>query len=176
MNPVSISNLQAHPEWLATVSEWLHKEWMGRYGEGVSQASVDIDRRARMESLRKHLSGDSVPVSFVAHSEGQPIGIVSLVRYQSEQSPQPAVWLTNLFVVHRFRAHGVGQSLLLSAQTYARDLNPTEFGNASPPSGRRRIYLFTHDLTEYYRARGWSSVRSSVLHGVRGDIMRLDLD
>ncbi|MDO6424417.1 GNAT family N-acetyltransferase [Saccharophagus degradans] len=169
--PIRISNLRDYPEWLTQVSQWLHCEWMARYGEGVSAQAVDIDRRARLESLRKHLEPNALPVSFVAHQNEQPVGVVSLVRYQSEQVPNPAVWLTNLFVLPNYRKHGIGQSLLVSAQTYAKNM---ERGNKVVPFNAK-LQLFTHDLAAYYGERGWKKNRVSILHGLRGDIMEFDL-
>lgn len=171
MKPIVISNLREYPHWLAIVSEWLHKEWMSRYGHELSQSSIDIDRRARMESLRKHLEANEIPISLVAHDGEKPVGVVSLVRYQSEQIPSPAIWLTNLFVVPMFRQHGIGQSLLLNIQDYAKRV---ERSSKVIPFNSK-LHLFTHDLTDYYRERGWEVVRPSVLHGLKGDIMAFNL-
>lgn len=141
---IEITPLSRHPAALDQLALWHHQECQR---QGLSSS---LERRRAY--LAKHLCPEPLPLSLVAlDSKGEPIGCVSLVRYNSAASPQPRVWLSNLYVLEAYRRRGLGQRLLDSALQKARQLKLTQ------------IWLFTDRQFDYYARRGWQAVGQACL-------------
>lgn len=158
---VFIANLRDYPQWVSQVALWHHTEWLAGYQSNrrISHDDRDIsdDIREREHNLRSHLGRDVVPTTFIAvasHDEyEQAVGSVSVVHYKFSRERAPSDWLTNLYVIPEFRRRGVGQRLLTAMEDYAR--------------GHRigLLKLYTRDLENYYRQRGWHYSHTGLVQG-----------
>lgn len=120
---------------LSVVARWHHDYCLAR---GLRSS---LERR--LEQLRPHLASSSIPVTFLARKGEEPLGCVSLVRYQASAGGGERVWMSNLYVCAEVRRRGLGGALVRRAQGYAREQGLTE------------LWLFTDQWQDFYRQRGW---------------------
>lgn len=160
---LGICNLSEHAEWIPLIALWHHNEWLKTYN-GLSGRfrSADVIKQRlteRQNALTKHLSGEPLPTTFVAHSGDEPLGTVSLVYYQFSKDQQSTEWVTNLFVLPAYRRHGIASKLLQYAIDYAAVMRLS------------RLLLYTSDQMDFYRKRHWRSVSQGVVQGEKVEIM-----
>jgi GNAT superfamily N-acetyltransferase len=160
---LAINNLREHKTWLPLIAIWHHNEWLRTY-DGMekrqhSPESVAHNLVERKRSLSKHLGDDILPTTFVASLGDRPLGTVSLVYYQLDQSSEPTEWLTNLYVIPKFRQMGIASKLLRTAIDYA---------NANKLS---RLLLYTADRADFYKKRQWRSINRGIVQGQKVEIM-----
>ncbi len=140
---IQISNLMEHREWVPIVSQWHHEEWLKASTVDPSDPLVELKLKEREKALREHLTRKNLPITFVAHDGGSPIGTVSLVYYAFKNNQAPREWLSNLYVQADYRCIGIASELLNVALSYARNL------------GLQRLFLYTRDQAEFYQKRRW---------------------
>lgn len=140
---IQISNLREFAHWVPTVSRWHHEEWFKASGLPADDPTIEEKYLEREAALRDHLADKTLPVTFVAHNGGNPIGTVSLVYYTFKDNQAPREWLSNLYVVPEYRCSGIASELLDVALNYARDLR------------LQRLYLYTRDQENFYKKRNW---------------------
>ena len=159
----SISPLASVLQWLDIVVDWHHQEWIKREVDASVLAAEDpiAIRRAK---LLEHCSAESVPQTFIAHKDAQPIGSISLVKYQFTEDGQQSHWITNLYVEPEFRNFGVGSFLLEIAIDYAHFLRLDT------------LLLYTHDKTSFYEDRGWVPMMKHTIQGEECDVLRYSLN
>jgi N-acetylglutamate synthase-like GNAT family acetyltransferase len=162
-NILTIQLLKKDSCHLEQVAVWHHQE-CERQG---LQSSLPL----RRQRLSLHLQEKAIPKTFVAFSQNQLVGCVSLVNYtyrSSERMPKVTnenpVWLTNLYVQDDFRRQGVGDQLIETAKNYAFSLQQTE------------LWLSATEYTHYYQKRGWEIVRLTRLGGRSVNVMRIFLN
>lgn len=158
----TISHLREHPEWVSEIASWHHREWLKGYNESHrlepfrAQDFAD-DVREREHNLRSHLSGTTVPATFVAYTDTgireQAIGSISVVYYQFSKHRKPSEWITNLFVLEEWRCRGVGEALLNTILHYAQCHNISQ------------LRLYTRDKEDYYRKRNWEFCHTGLVQG-----------
>jgi predicted N-acetyltransferase YhbS len=155
----AIADLVEHPEWLDSVVEWQHAEWL-RLSDAaaLSQAELSKALHERQLHLRAHLTRDPIPRTFVAHADGQAVGSVSLVRYASD--PDAKLWVTNLYVQPSWRYQGIGSALLAHGEAAARELEAQD------------LWLYSHDAADYYLKSGWRWEKTAELRGCRVEVLR----
>lgn len=165
MSPnLAISPLCIHPEWIADIAPWHHQEWLRARGAEKMSAEEEQQKFAqRLQALQKHLNENSLPITFVAHRELQPLGTVSLVFYRFSNGIHPSEWLTNFYVLPEWRGQGVGSRLLQAAVEFARQRNLTQ------------ICLYTHDRADFYLKRDWQRRSLGRVMGQSVDILSLTL-
>ena len=137
--------------WLTEIGNWHHTHCLER---GL-QSSLD----RRIEQIRKHLSSDPFPTTFIAHTGHRALGCVSLVRYQTGEAGADRLWLSNLYVEASVRQRGLGQTLMDYACGYARK------------RGERAVWLFTDDQQAFYRKRGWKPAGDARVSRTEVDIL-----
>lgn len=148
---LEICELRDCPQWLNTLAQWHHRAW----GSGTLEQ--------RVERLQKHLDKSSVPTSFVAFQQQQPIASISLVHYQRLGEAAGSVWLANLFVEESRRCQGIANRLLEYAIGVAREWElPT-------------LYLYATDQQAYYQKRGWQVKRRGEFRGQPAAILYYSL-
>lgn len=140
---IQISNLKECHEWLPEVTLWHHNEWLRACELPEGHPERETKYQERLCALRLHLSSHKLPVTFVAHKNGAPIGTVSLVFYNVRNDQPPSEWLSNLYVVPEYRRRGIATELLEVAINHAKKLQ------------LQRIFLYTRDQAEYYQKRNW---------------------
>jgi N-acetylglutamate synthase-like GNAT family acetyltransferase len=149
-----LTECQAHiPELANLWFEEISQHW-------VPNSSVE---RAR-QNLIKHSNADKMPMTFVALSEGNPIGMASL-REDDGIQPKLSPWLGSLVVHPAYRKCGVGEMLIEATKDQARYF------------GYEKIYLLAFDLTipDWYEKLGWHKMGVDQLFDHPVTVMRTDL-
>lgn len=159
---VDIALLETTPEHFLQVAQWHHQE--------CERQGVKSSLALRQQRLVLHVQESRIPKTLVALLDGKLIGCVSLVNYtyrSSERMPKVAnespVWLSNLFVLEKYREQGFGNALIDAAKHYASDL------------GQDELWLSATDYTDYYQKRGWEIIRRTRLAGRQVNVMRVGL-
>lgn len=133
---MEIDYLTDHPEFLRTLAEWQHGEWGHlRPGDTVE---------ARMARLTKFSSRGAIPLTVVAHEEGELLGSASLIPHDMETRMELTPWLAGVFVAPEHRRRGIGAALVRRIMVEA---------------GRLRVpvlYLYTMHSEKFYASLGWS--------------------
>lgn len=148
---MKIEYLVDHPEFLRTLAEWQHAEWgQLRPGDSVE---------ARMARLRNFSERDAVPLTVVAHDNGELLGSASLIPHDMETRMELTPWLAGVFVALEQRRRGIGAALVRRIVAEA---------------GRLRVpvlYLYTVHSEKFYASLGWSLQEHSTYRGQNIAIM-----
>lgn len=158
----AIVDLVEYPDWLESIVDWQHAEWL-RLSDAatLTQAQLHKVLHERQLHMRTHLTRDPLPKTFVAHADDKPIGSASLVRYPTD--PAAKLWLTNLYVRPAWRYKGIGDALLAQGETAARALEVSE------------LWLCSYDTADYYLKRGWNWVKTAELRGCPVEVLQKGL-
>lgn len=133
---MKIDNLAEHPEFLLTLAEWQHGEWGHlRPGDSVE---------ARMARLRNFSERDRIPLTVVAHDNGELLGSASLIPHDMDTRMKLTPWLAGVFVAPEHRRRGIGAALVRRVMA--------EAGRLSVPV----LYLYTVHSEKFYASLGWS--------------------
>jgi predicted N-acetyltransferase YhbS len=134
--PMNIDYLADHPEFLRTLAEWQHGEWGHlRPGDSVE---------ARVARLRNFSERNRIPLSVVAHEEGELLGSASLIRHDMETRMELTPWLAGVFVGPKHRRRGIGAALVRRVMAEAARLRVPV------------LYLYTVHSEKFYASLGWS--------------------
>lgn len=132
---MEIDYLTDHPEFLRTLAEWQHGEWgQLRPGDTVE---------ARMARLTKFSSRAAIPLTIVAHEEGELLGSASLIPHDMETRMELTPWLAGVFVAPQHRRRGIGAALVRRIMV--------EAGRLAVPV----LYLYTMHSEKFYASLGW---------------------
>ena len=133
--PMSIDYLADHPEFVRTLAEWQHGEWGHlRPGESVE---------ARMARLGKFTKRDRIPLTVVAHENGELLGSASLIPHDMETRMELTPWLAGVFVAPEYRRRGIAGQLVRRIVSEAAKLEV------------RILYLYTVHSEKLYASLGW---------------------
>ena len=142
---MKIDYLADHPEFLRTLAEWQHGEWGHlRPGDSVE---------ARMARLRNFSECDRIPLTVVAHDDGELLGSASLIPHDMDTRMELTPWLAGVFVAPAHRRRGIGAALVRRVMA--------EAGRLSVPV----LYLYTVHSEKFYASLGWSLQEHSTYHG-----------
>lgn len=116
------------------------------------------------ENLRRHLNTDTLPLTFVALHQDQPIGMCSL-RVSDGILPEFTPWLGSLVVSAAHQKQGVAQSLIDTVKEKARGMD------------FKSLYLFAFDptLPQYYSRLGWTTIGMNTCKGHPVTVMEIML-
>ena len=133
---ITIDYLADHPEFLPTLAQWQHDEW-GHLRQGNSV-------EGRLARLKSYSQRSGIPLTVVAHENGELLGSASLLRNDMETRPELTPWLAGVFVAPQHRRQGVGAELVrrLMAEAAAQKI-PI-------------LYLYTVHSETFYANLGWS--------------------
>ena len=151
MPAIQISYLADHPEYIPQLAEWLFAHWDPVLNEG--------NPAARIRRLEEHLNREVLPIAWVAHADGKPLGTAALRVHDLEGREDLTPWLGGVFVGPGLRRAGVGAALCNAVE------------NAARSRGIETLYLFTLDRQAWYARMGWALLEPCVWHGRPGDIM-----
>lgn len=113
-----------------------------------------------------HMRGQygPLPVVLGAFDTGECVGTVAIVeRDDLEDVDHITPWIAAMIVDPNRRGMGIGGELLDAALGRCRDLS------------FNRVYLWTHDMGDWYRRSGWTEVERRTFRGVPITIFRRDL-
>lgn len=113
-----------------------------------------------------HMRGQDGPLPVVlgAFEAGECIGTIAIVeRDDLDDVDHYTPWLAAMIVDPRCRGRGIGSALLEAALGRCRDLY---YG---------RVYLWTHDMQDWYRRQGWAEAEQRTFRAVPISIFSLDL-
>lgn len=132
---MKIDYLPDHPEFLRTLAAWQHGEW------GYLRPGDSVE--ARMVRLRGSSERDRIPLTMVAHENGELLGSASLIPHDMETRMELTPWLAGVFVGPEHRRLGVGAQLVRRIMAEAGELRvPT-------------LYLYTVHSEAFYANLGW---------------------
>lgn len=139
-------SLRQAPEHASELAHWLHQE-RTRFGgagtehEGLAKLTAECADNAQL------------PHTKIALANNDLIGSVTLTQFHGPLAHVGDAWLTNLWVHPDWRRRGVGSALCNGLFDLARAHHVT------------KLQLFTYDQSSYYRAMGWTEVRSAQIAG-----------
>lgn len=148
---MTIDFLADYPEAVPLLARWFHTEWSEF--DGRSKAAIEAQ-------LKDNLHADSIPTTFVARSESEIVGTVSLDLFDLPLFEHLSPWLSSLYVLPRFRGAGIGTALVRHAQLFAweRALSP--------------LHLWTAGPTRLYERCGWTVVERATYNSRPITLMR----
>jgi N-acetylglutamate synthase-like GNAT family acetyltransferase len=133
---MKIAYLADHPEFLRTLAEWQHGEWGHlRPGDTVE---------ARMVRLGGSEEPDRIPLTVVAHENGEVRGSASLIAHDMDTRMELTPWLAGVFVAPEHRCRGIGAALVRRIMAEAGRLNVPV------------LYLYTVHSENFYAGLDWS--------------------
>jgi|GEM_PF-1283035 len=130
------------PSAIPVLAGWFFAEW--HEFDGRSRSEIEV-------LLRHNLSGDALPVTFVALDNTAVIGTVTLDVSDLPHYDHLTPWLASLYVVPSRRRAGIGRALIKHLVTFAleRALSP--------------VYLWTPGSTAFTRSvAGESTVQTTI--------------
>ena len=150
-----IEYLADHPEFISTVAQWHHEEWAYiRPGDTV---------KARTERLLAECGRGQIPTTFVAFSDGRPLGSAMLIAHDMDTHMDLTPWLGGVYVAPDSRRQGIASALIRHVVQFATGL------------GIKRLYLFTPDAERLYSRLGWSVLERTSYRGADAVIMSYDV-
>lgn len=139
---------------------WAYHQWHKR-----NNTDYDLVYKDYLYRSKKH----SLPVTWVAFYQGEPVGMVTLKRFDLATKREVGPWLSALYVMPSLRKKGAGSALIGVLLQNARK------------TGFKRIYLFAdrennRELVNFYKKRGWYEFdRSLDLQGYAVTVMSYNL-
>jgi GNAT superfamily N-acetyltransferase len=134
---MQIDFLANHLGFVEQLAAWHHSQWSYLHpGETLEE---------RTERLRTKCTHGGIPTMLVAFDKEELIGSAGLGALDMETRRDLTPWLASVFVARRRRGKGFGAQLVGRAEQEARK------------AGVAELYLYTPDVTEFYRKLGWRS-------------------
>jgi predicted N-acetyltransferase YhbS len=149
---MQILNIKSHSELIPEVAAWLFHEW----GHLTPGASVERN----IQRLQDRCLNNTLPLTFVAVEDGQPVGTISLVPDDLKIRPDLTPWVASVFVPPTVRNRGIGSQLMQFGEQQGR-----EFGYV-------KLYLFTPDKQHMYARLGWQRMADVEYRGELVTIMQ----
>ncbi|HNX77014.1 MAG TPA: GNAT family N-acetyltransferase [Candidatus Rifleibacterium sp.] len=151
---MKILNLIDRPDCLEKICTWHHNEW------GYLNPGRTLE--ARIEKMREHFAGKTIPATYVAEVDGQIVGSASILETDMPERPELTPWLASVFVDPTARKKNVGRTVVQKIMQHASD------------AGIRTLYLYTPDREHFYRHMGWQTLEKLVYHGADVTLMKID--
>ena len=152
---IQIEYLVDHQEHIPTVAQWRHRQW--------SHLSPSVSLSERMERLDSNSQKGTIPTTFLALSDGDPVGCASLVTSDLSIRGKLSPWLASVYVMPSYRNAGVGTQLVVRVSQEAQAL------------GVPMLYLYTPDRQSFYARLGWQEREVCAYRGYRMTVMQYDL-
>lgn len=139
-NVIQVSPLLYCPDAGAIAVRWIYDEW----GARRDRSEIDFEQMAQ-----RYENSESLPIMFIARSEGLPVGCVILAANDLSGKEHLSPWLCSLFVVPEHRNKGVGCKLVSYLEAHANRIGFSE------------IFLFTPDAQEWYLKQGYRIIENT---------------
>ena len=135
VNPIDFSHLADKPHHIPTCARWEHETWGNSGGKTMDDAIASYS----------HTGRDALPLTLIATSGANIVGMVSLWINDCPLRPDLTPWVASLYVSPAARGQGIGSSLFSRIEDQAVRL------------GIRRLYLMTQHSEAFYRTMGWET-------------------
>jgi predicted N-acetyltransferase YhbS len=142
---MTIEYLADHPEFLSILAAWQHAEW------GYLRPGDTIE--ARTKRLRGEGERGRIPLTVVAHENGEVLGSASLIPHDMDTRMELSPWLAGVFVGPDYRRKGIGAQLVRRIMAEAASLEVPI------------LYLYTVHSENFYSALGWSLQEHTTYRG-----------
>lgn len=135
----NFEKLALAPEFAPECASWLYIEWGYR---NPAATLADVTQR-----LLARANVDEVPIAFVAHQGGKPVGTASLVA-KEDLSDTYGPWVASVFVPEGYRGMGIARQLIKMAESEAANLGfPKVWLSAAVPMMYEKLgYQFTDQV------------------------------
>lgn len=151
---IEIKRLSQCSEVIPTICAWHHEEWAYlNPGRPLSN---------RIDEMQEHLQDKAVPATFVAFSDGRPVGSASVLVCDMHEKSHLSPWLASVYVLKESRHQNIGRMLVQKIMDHVRE------------AGIRRFYLYTPDREHFYRHLGWETIEKLNYHGAVVTLMQID--
>lgn len=128
-------------DWLAnhmihsdTFAGWLHCQFSYEYDQPLEVWQREFAEGQSNEDWK----------TLVFIEDGELQGGAALARHDLDLRPDLGPWLACVFVEPQARGQGLAEQLIEGICSHARE------------TGVSRLYLHTHDRSDYYAQRGWT--------------------
>jgi N-acetylglutamate synthase-like GNAT family acetyltransferase len=132
----TIEYLADHAEFLPTLAKWQDAEW------GYLRPGDSMEKR--MARLQDSANRDRLPLTVVAHANGEVQGSASLIQHDMDTRLELSPWLAGVFVGAEYRRQGIGAELVRRIMAEATNLKVS------------LLYLYTVHSEKFYANLGWS--------------------
>jgi len=132
---MQVSYLEDHPEFIPVLAPAI----VAHYRDIVPEENME----SRIAKLRSHMNKDKMPIAWVAHSDGEALGMAALRVHDLEGREALTPWLAGVFIRPEHRRCGVASTLCPVVEEKAWSL------------GFETLFLFTTDQQSLYSRLGW---------------------
>lgn len=136
---ITVKNLAKCQSFIPLVAKWSWQEWAKRHNRSLKEIIYRTEH-----SLTK-----TCPQTLIAFYGPKPVGTVSLWTTNHPYRQDLGPWLSELFVLKKYRNLGIGK--LLQA----------ELLQTAKKAGFKKVYLMT-TLKNYYEKSGWKFVETAI--------------
>src|SRR5882724_9764656 len=141
---MQIDYLINHEEFLPSLAHLHYEQWTHlRPGESLE---------ARTSRLRSYMGRQGIPTVVVALDQSALLGSAMLVAKDLDTHPHLSPWLAGVYVLPKFRRHGVATALVSRIIAEARSL------------GIPKLYLYTVSAERFFSQLGWSLIEHAAFH------------
>lgn len=135
---IIIKNLATCRQYIPLVARWSWEQWAKRHGRTFKEIVYRTEH-----SLTK-----DCPQTLVAFYGAKPVGTVSLWKSNHPYRQDLGPWLSELFVLEKYRSLGIGKILQEALLKTARQ------------AGFKKVYLMS-ELEGYYEKSGWKFLETA---------------
>ncbi|MGI2128665.1 GNAT family N-acetyltransferase [Shewanella oncorhynchi] len=153
---MKVIDLKSAPQHIPQLAEWHHQAW-------AHLSSADASVTTLIEEMNEYLTDAAIPKMFICEQANQVMGSSSLIIADMDSRTDLSPWLANVYVNANHRNKGLGKLLVNAVIEHARAI------------GLQKIYLFTADKADFYRALGWSIISLEDYKGEMVTIMEYEL-
>jgi N-acetylglutamate synthase-like GNAT family acetyltransferase len=139
------------PDEIPRLAAWVFSEWN-------AIEAIPVEKIAA--GFTNNLNHETIPITFIARIERQPVGCVSIDLTDLPNSDHIGPWLASLYVAPDFRRSGIGAALLRHAQAFSWNL------------GIHPLLLWTTRNTDFFKREGWIETGQIELAGSIATLMR----
>lgn len=151
---IAVDPLDHHPHLVARLCAEFSRQWP----EWCASVS-----RARLEACFASGPGGELPLVFIAHHRGDPLGTIALRPWFAEEAMPETPWVRGLLVFPEFRGGAVFPALEAAVERRAREL------------GLRSLHAGTTSIERLLTRRGWQVFHRLRHEGERMAWMKKDL-
>lgn len=160
LSDISLKVLKDCPEVIPTLADWVYEDW--------SSYNPSLTREKMIASFQGKLNDDQLPLALVAFKNGQPVGVISLKKHETEELADlenGCVWGGSLHVLTEERNQGIGELLAKTAALIAKRLGYTEI----------RFFLSQGTSVAWCTQRGAEILQLRPFQGHWITVLRFDL-